>query len=157
MTLLSACGNATVLIGESGRSCNVEAGTTTQELFDACGLPEGFRQQPKLQQGFIFTKTCSAPAFRYGDQVVALGCDGTVAFVEPAEPFWRTLAEAGADDLILELSGTNAAAAAIELTRISLSEKQKGAAIAKLREAESGPPSTLRRAAELALRSISQK
>ena len=76
--LAGGCSGPRAIVLDGGRQCQLQPGFNYSQVLEACGVPTGFKIQPKVPQGLL-GDMCSAPVYRYGSSDVAFDCQGKVA------------------------------------------------------------------------------
>lgn len=77
--LASACTRTVSIAGGDGQ-CTVRSGMSYSQVLLSCGVPTGFRMQPKVA-AWMLGEACSAPVYVYPGGMVAFGCRGEVTAV----------------------------------------------------------------------------
>ena len=127
--LTAGCSKPVVLDGEGSKRCTVSTNMNAADVLAACGLPTSMRYQPKIVGRWYVAELCSAPAYVYGSNAVAFGCDETVAYVQDLSHSDRGLLEPNAALLFDEISrGRHVAAAVAALGHATLSTDEKAQA-----------------------------
>ena len=81
----SGCGPREFAGGRTAM-CRLGRGASATEVLNECGIPSGLRYQPKLSEGLLRPRICSAPVYVYPGAMVAFGCSGQVSELSVGNP-----------------------------------------------------------------------